>query len=358
MAMWEEIEKRGHRYQELKGFLEDPNAPTNPQYPNWLREHGRLGKFGELWEEYTSARKQIAEAESILAAADSDSDLKTLAKEELEPAKARMDEVRRTLVDIQLNEDDDSSRNVIVELHAGTGGDEAALFVADLYGMYRYYCEKHGWKMTELEIGHATYGGLKEVTFRVEGEGAFGKFRFEGGGHRVQRVPKTETQGRIHTSMARVAVLPEAEEVDVHIDPKDVRESFCAAGGPGGQNVNKVASQCQLIHEPTGIMVHCMETRSAMQNKVRAWQILRSKLYALKKAEIEQTRSDQRLGQIGSGERSERVRTYNFPQGRLTDHRIEGDDKNWPIQEIIDGNLDPLVRKLEELRRSAPAGKQ
>ena len=346
--MWEEIEKKGQRYQELKNFLE-----TGANNPNWLREFGRLGKFGVLWENFIKARKQVAESEEIISSADSDADFKALAKEELAAAKTAMEEARRALVDMQLNEDEDDSRNVIVEIHAGTGGDEAALFVADLYEMYKHYVDKHKWKMTEMEISEGKIGGFKDVTFRVEGEGAFGKFRFEGGGHRVQRVPKTETQGRIHTSMARVAVLPEAEEVDVQVDPKDVRESFCAAGGPGGQNVNKVASQCQLVHIPTGIIVHCMETRSAQQNKVRAWQILRSKLYALKKAEVEKTRSDQRLGQIGSGERSERVRTYNFPQGRLTDHRLEGDDKNWAIQEIISGNLTDLVRKLEEVRRGA-----
>ena len=347
--MWDEIEKRGRRYEELKSFIE--NSSGQPQYVNWLREFGRLGKFGELWEQYTKAGRQVSEAEAILKSPDSDADLKEMAREELDSAKPQMEELRRTMVDMHLTEDDDSSRNVIVEIHAGVGGQEAALFVGDLYEMYRRYAERNNWKLTELEISHAEMGGLKDVTFRIEGEGAFGKFRFEGGGHRVQRVPKTEMQGRIHTSMARVAVLPEAEEVDVHIDPKDVRESFCAAGGPGGQNVNKVASQCQLVHEPTGIIVHCMETRSAMQNKVRAWQILRSKLYALKKAEAEQARSDQRLGQIGSGDRSERVRTYNFPQSRVTDHRIEGEDKNWTIQDIVDGKLDDLVRKLEELRR-------
>jgi peptide chain release factor 1 len=347
--MWDEIEKRGHRYHELKSFLE--NSAGSPHYANWLREFGRLGKFGAIWEDYAKAREQVAEAEGLLAAKDCDAEMKALAEDQLSSSKQIMEDTRRQLVDMQLNEDDDATRNVIVEIHAGVGGQEAALFVGDLYDMYRRYSDKNGWKLTELEISHSEMGGLKEVVFRVEGEGAFGKFRFEGGGHRVQRVPKTETQGRIHTSMARVAVLPEAEEVDVQIDPKDVRESFCAAGGPGGQNVNKVASQCQLVHIPTGLIVHCMETRSAMQNKVRAWQILRSKLYALKKAEVEKARSDQRLGQIGSGDRSERVRTYNFPQGRVTDHRIEGDDKNWPVQEIVDGNLDALVRKLEELRR-------
>jgi peptide chain release factor 1 len=283
----------------------------------------------------------------------SDAELKAMAQEELAPAKVELEMARRAMIDAQLNEADDSCRNVIVEIHAGVGGQEAALFVGDLYEMYRRYVQAHQWKLTELEISHSEMGGLKEVVFRVEGENAFGKFRFEGGGHRVQRVPKTETQGRIHTSMARVAVLPEVEEVDVHVDPKDVRESFCASGGPGGQNVNKVASQCQLLHEPTGIQVKCMETRSAMQNKARAWQLLRSKLYALEKAKSEQARTDQRLGQIGSGDRSERVRTYNFPQARVTDHRIEGEDKNWGIQEIVSGKLDELIRKLEEIRRGA-----
>ena len=351
--MWDEIEKRGKRFEELRAYVEDPESPADPRYPSWLREYGRLGKFGALWDTFAKARTELAGHEHLLQAPDSDADLKALVESELEAVRAKVEGLRRTLVEQQLNEDDDAGRNVIVEIHAGVGGEEAKLFVSDLYEMYRKFSEKHGWKVTVLELSEGEMGGLKEVVFRVEGEGAFGRFRFEGGGHRVQRVPVTEAQGRIHTSMARVAVLPEVEEVDIQIDPKEVRETFCAAGGPGGQNVNKVATQCQLTHLPSGLIVHCMETRSAMQNKVRAWQILRSKLYALKKAEAEKTRSDQRLGQIGSGDRSERIRTYNFPQGRLTDHRIEGEGKNWPIQETIGGGLDELLDKLEELRRGA-----
>ncbi|HEY3321772.1 MAG TPA: PCRF domain-containing protein [Planctomycetota bacterium] len=351
--MWEDIEKRGARFEELKRLLEAQDSPGNPLYPSWLREHGRLNKFGALWEKFQNARIQISEAEALLKAPESDADLKSLAQEELTSGKTALEEARSALIDMELSEDDDSSRNVIIEIHAGTGGDEAALFAGDLYEMYRRFSDTHGWKLTEMESSPGNVGGFKDLMLRVEGEGAFGKLRFEGGGHRVQRVPKTETQGRVHTSMARVAVLPEAEEVDIQVDPKEVRETFCASGGPGGQNVNKVASQCQLVHMPTGIIVHCMETRSAAQNKVRAWQILRTKLYAQKKAEAEKARSDQRLGQIGSGERSERIRTYNFPQGRLTDHRIEGENKNWPIQKIVAGDLDELIGKLEELRRSA-----
>ena len=351
--MWDEIEARGKRYQELRELIESPDGPGNPSYSAWLKERGRMTRFGMVWDEFAEGRKTAAEAEGLFNDPAADADLKALAKEELDGARARQEAARQKLVDMSLTEDDDSARNVILELHKGTGGDEAALFVGDLYNMYARYAENNNLKLTVLESSPGNVGGFNELILRVEGEGAFGKFRYEGGGHRVQRVPETETKGRVQTSMARVAVLPEAEEVDIHINPDEVRESFCAAGGPGGQNVNKVASQCQLVHEPTGIIVHCMETRSAMQNKVRAWQILRSKLYAMKKAEAEKARSDQRLGQIGSGDRSERIRTYNYPQSRLTDHRIEGEDKNWSIQEIVEGRLEPLVAKLEEIRRSA-----
>ena len=349
--MWDEIEVKGKRYEDLKARIESGDAGGD--FSKLLKDFGRLKKFGETWSEFSTARQQVRDAEAILNDPASDAEFKALAQDEHNSAKAVMDAARNKLIDLELVEDEDSGRNVIVELHAGTGGEEAKLFVGDLYDMYQRYAAKQGWKLVEMESSPAEMGGLSEVVFRIEGEGAFGKMRYEGGGHRVQRVPKTETQGRIHTSMARVAVLPEVEEVDVHVDPKEVRESFCAAGGPGGQNVNKVASQCQLLHEPTGILVRCMETRSAAQNKIRAWQILRSKLYALAKAEADQSRSNQRLGQIGSGERSERVRTYNYPQGRVTDHRIEGEDKNWPIQEIVSGNLEALITKLEQLRRLA-----
>jgi peptide chain release factor 1 len=351
--MWDEIEKRGRRYLELRQLIDDPASPGKPQYPAWLREFGRLGKFGALYEEFLAAQKAAQEAEGIVKDPGADAEFKALAQEELIAARAKENQVRETLLDLAESEDEDAARNVIVEIYPGVGGDESSLWAGDLFEMYRRYVEKKGWKCGVLDSKPGNVGGFGEISFRVEGEGAFGEMRFEGGGHRVQRVPKTEAQGRIHTSTARVAVLPEAEEVDIQIDAKDVREVFCAAGGPGGQNVNKVATQCQLLHVPTGISVRCMETRSAMQNKVRAWQILRSKLYALKKAEAEKTRSDQRLGQIGSGDRSERIRTYNFPQGRLTDHRIEGEDKNWPIQDIIGGHLEVLIDKLEELRRGA-----
>ena len=354
--MWDEVERRGQRYLELKGLLEDPSAPGSPGYPARLREFGRLGKFGALYAEYLKAVGEVVEAESILKDASADADLKTLAQEELAGSRAKAAGTRNTLLDLVQEEDEDAGRNVIVEIYAGVGGDESALWVGDLFDMYKRYVEGKKWKLVVLDSSPGNMGGMSEVSFRVEGDGAFGEFRFESGGQRVQRVPKTETQGRIHTSMARVAVLAEAEEVDVQLDLKDVRESFCAAGGPGGQNVNKVASQCQLLHIPTGIQVHCVETRSQAQNKVRAYQILRSKLYALKKAELERSRSDQRLGQIGSGERSERVRTFNFPQGRCTDHRLEGEDKNWPIQKIMEGNLDGLLAKLKEARRQAGRG--
>ncbi|MCZ7648459.1 MAG: PCRF domain-containing protein [Planctomycetota bacterium] len=317
--MWDDLEKRGQRYLELQRVLADSESPGKPDYPAWLREYGRLAKLGALYEPFAKAQADLDEAKALLADPATDADLKELAQEQQVEAQARLEEARARLLEMMDSDelDEDSARNVIMELHAGTGGDEAALFVANLFEMYKRFIEKRGWKATVLNFSDGKVGGFKDMSFRVEGEGAFGELRFEGGGHRVQRVPETETQGRIHTSMARVAILPEVEAVEVHIDPKDVEEKFCGAGGPGGQNVNKVATQCQLHHLPTGIMVHCMETRSQKTNKERAWQILRAKLYALEKERIDRTRSDQRLGQIGSGERSERVRTYNFPAGAL-----------------------------------------
>lgn len=349
--MWEEVDKSGKRYLELKQLIEDPASPGKPQYPAWLKEFGRLTKVGELYVRYQDAVKTARESEALIADASNDAEFKALAAEDLKAATAAQEEIRAALLELVATEDEDAGRNVIVEIHAGVGGDESSLWVGDLFEMYKRYCDRKGWKLVLQDSNEGNAGGMSDISFRVEGEGAFGDFRFEGGGHRVQRIPKTETQGRIHTSMARVAVLPEVEEVEVHVDPKDVKETFCAAGGPGGQNVNKVATQCQLTHIPTGLVVRCMETRSQRMNQQRAWQILRSKLYALKKAEVDKNRSDQRLGQIGSGERSERVRTYNFPQSRCTDHRLEGEDKNWPIQSILDGKLDELLGKLKEARR-------
>ena len=350
--MWAEVEKRGNRYLELKQKIEDPKCAGSPEYTKLLREFGRLTKLGESYAKYIKCKEAIEEAKLILEDPESDQDFKELAQEESEENKAEMEKLERELIDYVVGQDEDSDRNVIVEIYAGVGGDEAALFVNDLFEMYKRFADqKTGWKVVLLNVSPSDLGGFKEISFRVIGEGAFGEFRFEGGGHRVQRVPKTETQGRIHTSMARVAVLPEAEDVDVEINPRDVEEKFCASGGPGGQNVNKVATQCQLTHIPTGIQVRCMETRSQRQNRERAWQILRSKIYAIKKAEAEQERSDNRLGQIGSGDRSERVRTYNFPQGRCTDHRLQGEAKNWSIQDIMNGNLQDLLDKLKEARK-------
>jgi len=354
--MWDQVEKQGQRFLEVKRLIEDPASPGNPSYPAWLKEYGRLNKIGTLYEEYLKAAKETSDADALLKDPASDAELKELAKEEAALAKAKRDETRTALMEMAQSEDEDSARNVIVEIHAGVGGDESALWVGDLFDMYKRHADRKGWKLVVQDFSHGNAGGMSDVSFRVEGQGAFEDFRFEAGGHRVQRVPKTETQGRIHTSMARVAVLPEVEDIEVQVDPKEVRETFCAAGGPGGQNVNKVASQCQLLHEPTGILVRCMETRSAAQNKVRAWQILRSKLYALRKAEADKNRSDQRLGQIGSGERSERVRTYNFPQGRCTDHRLEGEDKNWPVAKIVEGYLDEMLTKLKDARKRGMMG--
>ena len=353
--MWEEIEAKGQRFLELQKILEDPASPGKPQYAGWLREHGRLTKFGEVYSEYAKAKASASEAAAMVKDPSTDAEMRELAQEELVTEKAKAEKLRDQMIEAAQGEDEDADRNVIVEIHSGTGGDEAALFVGDLFEMYSRYAAKKGWNLQAIDTSPGKMGGYTQIQFRVEGSGAFGEFRFEAGGHRVQRVPITETQGRVQTSMARVAVLPEAEEVEVNVDPKDVKISFCAAGGPGGQNVNKVASQAQLQHLPTGLIVHCTETRSQKQNLERAWQILRSKLFALEKAKLEKNRSDERLGQIGSGERSARIRTYNFPQGRCTDHRLTGDFKNWPVAKIAAGEMDGLIAKLIEVRKKGGA---
>jgi peptide chain release factor 1 len=354
--MWDEIQKRGARWLELKDFVQDPNGPKDPAYAVKLKEYGRSTHFGELYDRYLAAKAELKEAEDLSADPTADADLKILAAETKTSAEASVAELHRALTEMCLTADEDAGRNAMMEIYAGVGGEEAALFVADLYEMYRRYFDRRGWKHTVVDSAPAEMGGFKEVTLRVEGRDVFARLRFEGGGHRVQRVPKTEAQGRIHTSMARVAVLPEVEEVDIRIDPKEIRETFCGAGGPGGQNVNKVATQCQLLHIPTGIMVRCMETRSQLQNKTIAYQLLRAKLYAIEKSKSEANRSNTRLGQIGSGDRSERVRTYNWPQSRCTDHRLEGEDKNWALQDILDGNLDPLVDRLDARRAAELRG--
>ena len=291
----------------------------------------------------------------------SDPEFKELAQEEYSEAKQKLGELEEKLKILLLPKDPNDAKNVIMEIRGGVGGEEGMLFAADLFRMYSMYAESRGWRIEIANINETELGGIKEISFVVEGEGAYSRLKFEAGGHRVQRVPVTESGGRIHTSAATVAVLPEIEDVDFKLDMNDLKIDTYRSSGAGGQHVNKTESAIRITHLPTGTVVECQDERSQYKNKDRAMQILRSKLYEAEQAKQAAAVAAERKSQIGSGDRSERVRTYNFPQNRVTDHRLTGDNKNFNIAAIMNGNLDPLIDALvtaeqaEKLRAQSEA---
>ena len=282
---------------------------------------------------------QIEDNKSLLE----DPELAELAREELPELEARAQKVADGLIDSLLVETEDEGRNAVVEIRAGAGGQEAALFARDLAGLYQRFADRMKWKVEPLSVSEAEMGGVKEIILSVTGRDVFRFLRFESGGHRVQRVPETESQGRIHTSAATVAVLPQAEDVEVHIDDKELRIDTYRASGAGGQHVNKTDSAVRITHEPTGIVVSCQQERSQLKNKNKAMKLLRTRLYDAEKQKREQARAADRRSQVGSGDRSMRIRTYNFPQDRLTDHRIR---QNYPLAQVMEGKLEPVIEAL------------
>ena len=282
-----------------------------------------------------------------------------MAQEEMQAAKADMERLREELKLLLLPRDPNDSRSVVMEIRGGVGGEEAMLFASDLFRMYAMYVEGRGWKLEVVGRSETELGGLKEISFLVEGEGAWSRLKFESGTHRVQRVPVTESSGRIQTSAATVAVLPEAEEVEFSIDPGDLKIDTFRSSGAGGQHINKTESAIRITHLPTGVVVECQDERSQYKNKDKAMKILRSKLYEAEQAKQNAAIAAQRRSQVGSGDRSERIRTYNFPQGRVTDHRLTGDVKNFSIDSVINGGLDPIIDALvtaDQAARLAEAG--
>ena len=272
-------------------------------------------------------------------------------REEAERLRPKVEELQESLLDALATEDENSGCNVILELRAGTGGDEAALFCSDLLRMYSLYADAKGWQVEAIDETSTDLGGFREVILRVKGEDAYDRLKFEGGGHRVQRVPKTESQGRIHTSAATVAVMPEVENVEIEIDPKDLEFTAMRSQGPGGQSVNTTDSAVRVVHIPTGIAVKSQVAKSQHQNRDLALNILKSRLFEMEKEKADQERRDARSNQMGSGDRSQRIRTYNWPDNRVTDHRLEGDHKNAPLQSVLAGDLDPVVDRLVELMK-------
>jgi peptide chain release factor 1 len=339
------IEKFSRRFAEVEAALSEPNVFDNPQRAQELsKEYARLKELVAQGQSFLKTTADLAENRALLRSEPADSELAQMAKEDI--ARLEQDEKRleREVYRGILPPDPADSRNTIIEIRAGAGGQESALFAADLYRMYTRYAEGQGWKYEDLDSSPSDLGGFKEVIFEITGEDVYKRLKYESGVHRVQRVPATEAQGRIHTSTCTVAVLPEAEEVDVELKPEDLDISVCRASGPGGQGVNTTDSAVQVIHKPTGLIVRCADQRSQQKNKARALTVLRSRLLERKVAEENAKYAAQRKAQVGTGERNERIRTYNFPQNRVTDHRIELTLYNLPF--VMEGNIDPVVEPL------------
>lgn len=346
-AMIAKLEQLGGRFDEIGMQMQQTEIVSNPaKLIPLAKEQGKLRPMVEKFRRYMSLCGQIAEAEQMAADSATDAEMREMARQEvveLNPkADALLEEIKETLV----MSDDAAIDSVIMELRPGTGGEEASLFVKDLYNMYTRYADKMGWKVEVLDISAMDMGGFREVILNLKGAGVWSALGYEGGGHRVQRVPETEAQGRIHTSAATVAVLPEPEEVDVDIKPDEVRENVSCAGGPGGQNVNKVATAIRLEHLPTGIVVSMRDERSQHKNRAKAWRILRSRVYEYYHTRAAAQRDQQRKTMIGSGDRSQRIRTYNFPQNRLTDHRINL--SLYSLDRILMGEMDELIQSLKD----------
>ena len=335
------------RYDEIEKQIADPQVASDPTRLIALsKEQAKLRKIVTKYREYKQAEKGIADAEQILADESVEDDLKGLAREEVKQLRSQKEVLLIEIQDSLVMADDDSINSIIVEIRAGTGGEEAALFAKDLYNMYVRYAEGRRWKVEQLDFSPAEMGGFREVVFNIKGAGVWSELGYEGGGHRVQRVPETESQGRVHTSAATVAVLPEPEEVDIQINPDDVVEHVSRAGGPGGQNVNKVSSAIKLEHVPTGIMVSMRDEKSQHKNRAKAWRILRSRIYEHFESKKRAERDSARKSMIGSGDRSQKIRTYNFPQNRVTDHRINL--SLYSLDKILAGDMSEIISALQQ----------
>jgi len=339
------LERMYARFTALKEKVADPETVNTPEYKEYLKEYGRLEKIMGTYERYRTLARQVEEDRQILEDGGVEEELKEIAREEIRTTE---EELERCLEEIKdrIFLDDAGGDKVIFEIRAGTGGEEACLFAGDLFRMYTRYCDRRGWKYEILDSSETDLKGFRYVIFSVAGKGAYGVLRYESGGHRVQRVPVTESGGRIHTSAATVAVLPEAEEIEVKIDPRDLEIETFRSSGPGGQSVNTMDSAVRITHKPTGIVASCQDGKSQHANKEKAMRILVTRIYERMKREQERERGDLRRKLIGSGDRNERIRTYNFPQNRVTDHRIDYTAYN--LDMVMAGELDELFERLQE----------
>lgn len=339
--MFDNLEELERKFEELNNKIMDPAIISDrEQYGKIMKEHSDLEPIVAKYREYKSVQKNLEESKELM----NDPEMKDLAEAEMLEAKEKLPQLEEELKVLLIPKDPDDDKNVICEIRGGAGGDEAALFAGELFRMYSMYCEKNHWKVEILNENATELGGYKEISFMVKGAGAYSRLKYESGVHRVQRVPETETSGRIHTSTASVSVLPEVEDVDITINPSDVKMEVFRASGAGGQHVNKTSSAVRLIHIPTGIVAECQTERSQFQNKDYAMKLLQSRLYSIEKEKRDSEIDSARRSQIGNADRSEKVRTYNFPQGRITDHRIGF--STFRFQNFLDGDLDEMIDNL------------
>jgi len=356
--MLEKLALIEQRHEELNRLMADPAVATDPdQLRKYAQEQAEIAELVEKFREYRRVEQQLESVRSLLEEGTEDEELLALAREEAESLRSRQEELLEEMKRLLLPSDPADRKDVIMEIRAGTGGEEAALFAADLFRMYSRYAERQGWRTEILSANETGIGGFKEIIFEVKGQGAYSRLKYESGVHRVQRIPVTEASGRIHTSTATVAVLPEMDEVEVEIDPKDLRVDIFHASGHGGQNVQKVATAVRITHIPTGIVVACQDERSQLQNRLRAMAILRARLYDLERRRLWEEQDEARRRQVGTGERAEKIRTYNFPQNRVTDHRL--DMSVYRLESVLDGALDEFIDALataEQAERLAAAG--
>ena len=343
--MFSKLAKADDRFREIEQLITLPHIVSdNKEYSRLMKEYKALTPIIDKYREYRSEEKEMMESDEMMRDSSLDSEFRELAEEEFKIHRDACEALKEELQILLIPRDPNDSRNVIIEIRQGAGGEEAALFAADLYRMYSMYASSKGFKTETVTLNETELGGIKEVNFMVIGDGAYSRFKFESGVHRVQRIPVTESNGRIQTSTVTVAVLPEAEDVEVEVNPADIKIESCKSSGAGGQHINKTESAVRLTHKPTGIVIECDQERSQLQNKEKALKILYTKLYDMKQREQDEKIASTRRSQVGSGDRSEKIRTYNFPQSRITDHRIN--KTLFSLDSFLDGDIDSLITDL------------